>query len=353
MPQNFTLYALHGLSQAWDEEPFDMGRLPFDLGRGVTVEDVSELLKKAEAFSEYVTTQMGTRAIESLKAIRYALVHRYERTPIIVEGQVVGETDHNDESIVLMRNVAACLRLIRPMRQDASLMFGKVRNDGTFDIFGFDHPFDLLETPHNQKHFLLRTRDAEELSARLLEFLRAMHGEFWKFRMSVQFHELGHFQHRDKKARYLLWASAIESVYTSHDWEHQGSLVAKERIKWFLGEGTSLYPQGELLNLVKNPNLSVGQIVDDLYEMRNFLAHGDKLDDHFLKDTLRDGINGREIVQEVLFEAQSFIIRSSLLKILRDGLLDHFADAAHSQSFFGAQNLTRSALGKKPKAGKP
>lgn len=349
MPQNFTLYAIHGLSQAWDEEPFDMKRLPFALGQGVTVEDVSELLKKTDAFSEYVTSKMGTHAIESLKAIRYALVHRYELVPMIVDGRVVGETGKNIDSAVLLINAAACLRLIRPMRQNAAVMYGKVKEDSTFDVYGFDHPLNLLETPQNQKHFLLRTRDAEELKARLPEFLRAMHGEFWKFRMSVQFHELGYFQHRDKKARYLLWASAIESIYTSHDWEHQGSLVAKERIKWFLGENTSLYPQGELLNLVKDPNLTVGQIVDDLYEMRNFLAHGDKLEDHFLKDTLRDGINGRVIVQEVLFEAQSLIIRSSLLRILRDGLLDHFADAAHSEKFFGAQHLTRSELMKRKK----
>lgn len=350
MPQNFTLYAVHGLGQAWDEDPFDMKRLPFDLGQGVTIEDVSSLLQKTDAFSEHVTTQMGTRAVESLKAIRYALVHRYERVPIVVEGQVVGESGQNVDSAFLVRNVAACLRLIRPMRQDAAAMYGQIRENGSFDIHGFDHPFNVLETPQNQKHFLLRTRDAEELKVLLPEFLRAMGGEFWKFRMAVQFHELGHFQHRDKKARYLLWSSAIESVYTSHDWEHQGGLVAKERIKWFLGENTTLYPKGELLSFDKDPNLTVGKIVDDLYSMRNFLAHGDKLGDQFLKDTLRDGINGKVIVQEVLFEAQSSIIRTSLLKILRDGLLDHFADAARSQGYFGAQHLTRSELLKVKKA---
>jgi hypothetical protein len=232
------------------------------------------------------------------------------------------------------------------MRQDTGLMYGKVLPDGKFDLIGFDHPYDLLETPQNQKHFKLRTRDAEELKALLPEFLRAMKGEFWKFRMSVQFHELGHFQHLDKKARFLLWASAIESLYTSHHFQHQGSLVAKERIKWFLGETTSIYPQGELLNWLKDPKLTVGNILNDLYEMRNFHAHGDRLNKHFLEDTLRDGVESkiRVTVHEVLFEAQSFIIRSSLLKILRDGLLDHFTSAGASQAYFVAQHLTKSEL---------
>lgn len=39
-----------------------------------------------------------------------------------------------------------------------------------------------------------------------------------------------------------------------------------------------------------------------------------------------------------------FIIRTSLLKILRDGLLDHFADAGQAEAYFGAQGLTLKAL---------
>jgi hypothetical protein len=46
----------------------------------------------------------------------------------------------------------------------------------------------------------------------------------------------------------------------------------------------------------------------------------------------------------VLTEAQSFIIRKSLLKILSDQLLDHFADAQAAQSYFAAHNLTRDDI---------
>jgi hypothetical protein len=345
-PQNFTLYGIYGLEKTWDNgEEFDLRLLPFDIGQGVTIEDVSTLLNP-ESFNEYITGEMGQRSIKRLKETRYALVHRYERAPIIVDGKKVGEVDYDQDSFDLLRKIAACLRLIRPMRQDTGLMYGKILPNGQFDLIGFEHPYDLLETPQNQKHFKLRTRDAEELKTLLPEFLRAMNGEFWKFRMSVQFHELGHFQHRDKKARFLLWASGIESIYTSHDYDHQGGLVATGRIKWFIGENSSIYPKGELLDLIKDPNLTVGSILDDLYQCRNYHAHGDKLNDHFLKDTLRDGIdnNSRVSVYEVLFEAQSFIIRTSLLKILRDRLLDHFADASPAQAYFSAQHLTRSEL---------
>ena len=210
---------------------------------------------------------------------------------------------------------------------------------------GFDvPPLHLLEVPEVQKLFKLRNNDAEDLKTYAPEFLRAMRGEFWKFRMAVQFHELGHFQPLDWKARYLLWCSAIESIYTSHAWEHQGSLVATSRIKWFIGAATNIYAPGDISRLLEHPNLTVGGIVGDLYEMRNFIAHGDKIPESFFKDVVRTGFNGGVPKREMLLEGASFIIRTSLLKILRDGLKNHFADAGPAEAYFGAQNLTKSVL---------
>jgi hypothetical protein len=47
---------------------------------------------------------------------------------------------------------------------------------------------------------------------------------------------------------------------------------------------------------------------------------------------------------EVLVEAASFIIRGSLLKILRDGLTNHFIDANAAETYFDANNLTGSKI---------
>jgi hypothetical protein len=168
--------------------------------------------------------------------------------------------------------------------------------------------------------------------------LRGKRGEFWTFCVAVQFHELGHFQALDWKARYLLWRSAIESIYTSHDWEHQGSLVATSRIKWLLGENTSIFAPGDISNLVHDPHITIGQAVDDLFEMRNFMAHGDRIPDRFFNDAPRSGFNGQVRKWEVLTEAASFIIRASLLTILR------FADAGPAEAYLPLR-LSRSPHG--------
>lgn len=345
MRQNFTLYTIYSLDRLGDDEPFDLSRLPLEICDGVFLEDLKPLLKK-DAF-DYVTAQMGTWAVERLKQSRYAFVHRYDLQSKGVDGMLIEEHKLAEQSTILLRNIAACLRLIRPTRQITEIIHGKVKEDGTLDVFGFDHPVNLMETPQNQKLFHVRNRDADELIKTVPEFLRAMSGGFWKFRMANQFHHLGHFQHWDFKARYLLWASAMEAIYTSHSPEHKGSLVAKERIKWFLGETTSIYPKGELTPYEPDPKITVSDIVEHVYDVRNYLAHGDRLPDIYFQKTLRTGISGPLNLFTVLYEALSFIVRTSLMKILGNGLLVHFADAASAESYFGNAGLTRKALQKK------
>jgi len=175
-------------------------------------------------------------------------------------------------------------------------------------------------------------------------FYTQCRASFGSFEWRSSFYELGYWAHRSPKARYLLWASAIEAIYTSHGSEHKGSVVAKERIKWFLGENTSIYPDGELSDLITDPQISVASVVEPMYEVRNYIAHGDRIPDPFLTDTLRGGFNGPLDTFKVLFEAQSFIIRKSLLKILRDNLLVHFSDAAPAEAYFSGHGLTRTTL---------
>ena len=214
-------------------------------------------------------------------------------------------------------------------------MRGVVRDeDGTFDVSGFELPAIYgHEVPEVQKYFDVRNRDANDLRTYVPDFLREIRNPIIsKFRMAVQFHDLGHFS-SDWKARYLLWSSAVESIFTTHNREHQGTRVATARIKWFLGERTSIYAPGDLTRLLEDPTITVGNIVDDVYAVRNYLAHGDRIPDEYFNQMARQSFNGGVPRIEVLLEAVSFIIRTSLLKILRDGLLNHFQDAVSADAF--------------------
>jgi hypothetical protein len=169
--QQFSLYDIYALEIYSDCDAFDKTRLPLEITGGVRIEDVEPLLKK-DTF-EFVTPRMGTHAAGRLEKVKYALVHRFD----LRDGPGIGLDEREkqkSDSEMLVRNIAACLRLIRPMRQFALSMSGTIREDGTFDVRSFDTPIELMETPENQKLFHLRNRDADDLRKYAPLFLRAM-----------------------------------------------------------------------------------------------------------------------------------------------------------------------------------
>jgi hypothetical protein len=339
MPNKATLYPIYALADTTDRELFDTRVFPFRIVDDVAVEDVKPMFNP-DTFA-WVCDELGRHDLADLQRVQYAIVHRYT-TNLPGEGC---EADMESEKLV--RNLVACLRLVRPMRQRTSLMRGEVGEDGKINVQHFEHPRELLEVPEVQKLFQVRNADLDLLRTVANEFLRAMGNEFWKFRMAVQFHEAGHFQDWYWKARYSLWCSALEALFTSQSREHQGSLVAKERIKWFLGERTSIYDPGDIPNFIHpQPNITVGAVVDDLYTVRNFVAHGDRVPDRFFQRK-REGVGEELSVLQVLTEALSFIIRKTMLRILQGNLLQHFADAASSEAYFGTAGLTKAAIRQK------
>jgi hypothetical protein len=338
----FNLQAVYGLARAHfpGEDHFTIP-LPVEIAEGVTLENVSNLISP-HCFDGF-RAGIGTYATDRLEGVRHALIHRYEPTFMFDEEKkeviTEGMQDHASKQRVTINR--ALLRLIRPTREEAQSMHGNVRHDGSLDVMGFDHPAHISEVPENQKLFSVRNEDVETLIVLAPSFLKAMRGDYWEIRMAAQFHDLGHYQNYDPRARYLLWMSAIEGLYTSV--AEQGSKLAKARISWFLGENTSIYPRGELHDLIKEPNIKIGDILDDLYLMRNCISHGDRLDNRYFA-VKRNDLTGGLPLFGVLTEAASFIIRHSLLKILREGLMDHFTSPAESAAYFAANRLSKTDI---------
>lgn len=176
-----------------------------------------------------------------------------------------------------------------------------------------------------------------------------MAGNFWKFRMAIDMYQSGFFQQSHWKARFFLWTAALESLFTSQSrgGQHSGSMVAKERVKFLLGATTPVYPPGEFMDLDPDPGLTVADVIDEIYCLRNHTAHGDKLPDLYYEAAGRPDFQGSSVVKgEMLLEAISSIIRQCLLKILKENLIHHFADATSSEAYFTASNLTKAELKK-------
>src|SRR5258706_2268877 len=144
LPEKVTLYPIYSVAQ--DDDQFDPGALPFTVAPEITVEDASGLFND-ETF-RWTEREMGRHDLVDLRSVRYAIVHRYRTEQPNRGGDDIASED-------LVRSVMACLRLIRPMRQQASLMQGTMTQGRGFDVQHFEHPINLMNVPEVQKLFRL------------------------------------------------------------------------------------------------------------------------------------------------------------------------------------------------------
>lgn len=98
-----------------------------------------------------------------------------------------------------------------------------------------------------------------------------------------------------------------------------------ERINRFLDADSYIFPRTESLNL--QPAITVGEIVEDLYKLRNIVAHGQEILEvpyRRRKDILAtDGrrLNPYDLCYvDVLAECSLFLLQRSLFKIFTEGL---------------------------------
>jgi hypothetical protein len=239
-PNKLTFHEIHSLGWSSEEDRVTIP-LPFEIMSGVTTEDVSCWL--TDESLKWISPYIGIWEAEALKNVRFALVHRY-----FDESSVSG-TAEDGESEKLVRNLIELMHVIRPMRQRTSIVRAELQEDGRITVRGMDRPSEL-EVPEVQKLNHLRDKDLQLLKLLAPIFIEARRKAL-KFNSSVFYHAMGRLQPHGN-ARYLLWCSAIEALFTSHNIDHQGKLVATERIKWFLGSNTSIYEKGDIPDFISN-----------------------------------------------------------------------------------------------------
>src|SRR5271170_3804195 len=133
MEQKVTLYPIAGLAAKWDDEPFDESKLPATIIPEVTIENVTTMF--TENTWGLFENALSQRDMQTLKHIEHAIVHRYFFTDSYVLGAGLSP-DQRSQQIV--ERIAACLRLVRPMKQFAMRISGLIRPDGTIDVQSFD-----------------------------------------------------------------------------------------------------------------------------------------------------------------------------------------------------------------------
>jgi len=174
------------------------------------------------------------------------------------------------EKTALLNNIFVLLRIIRPHRRLAGATGTVANGKPQFNAHTFPH--DTIDVPDAVRLFCVRNRDVIELRDLLPTFLSAMRGEYWPFRMAVQYYHMG-YEQNDWKGRYLCWgSSALHALYS-----HKDQKIIP-RVSAFLGENTLIYnaadPDCEFLEANK---LTIKDVLADVNEVRHDIAHGDRI----------------------------------------------------------------------------
>src|SRR6266550_4276498 len=141
--KKLTLYPIHDIAQPWDDEPFDLNLLPFQLSDSLSIRDVSTLFDDKETFG-IVDMALSPDDARKVRNIRYAIVHEYEDATDLMRDPYKETPEERSEN--LTRNAAACLTIIRPMRQGAMLAQGTINENGHLSFSTFEHPTELETT---------------------------------------------------------------------------------------------------------------------------------------------------------------------------------------------------------------
>ena len=320
-----------------DEQPLT-GPYSILATENLTIENVSHLITP-DTFSLWKTDcYVSKDTADALEAVKFGIVHRYSS----LEERDSGLDQRSTELI----NIAdSCLSLIRPTRRSRAMHVpGVIRPDGTFDPQGFSARNEIADVPEIQKLFTIRKQDIELLTSVLPEFMllyqRDANGklkdEYEPLRMAVQLYGEG-YSLTYWKARHILWWSAIEALYGDGEDTTPARIYAlfgNKNLKD--GYNCTIYEPGDIPSCYYPSPESLhrlGEMVPLIYDVRNASAHGQRVpDSHFV--SMPHPFGESVIGLDVLAEAATFIIRKTIVEIVKRGWRDEFKDRAARENFW-------------------
>lgn len=264
----------------WDASWNIRNDLPFDLGHGFSVRDMSPVLSCTDLslWNGYVAEEQQKKITDARVCIthEYTAGHRHDPA--------------SEHSLRPLRFLLAHLRLIVPNRTTADFMIQGTYENGRLGDFRFGY----------EQHDLI-LEDAElsvsEIDAGDLAELRKILPWVICFEANAQclaplFIAL-HFSEKvyaeeDPRVKTLLRVMALEALFASGSAFGKQALVP--RLPKFIGASTDLYGLYTSDWRRDLGKLIVADVIDDVCSLRNKIAHGDVVPSVWLRKEYRKGI---------------------------------------------------------------
>lgn len=157
--------------------------------------------------------------------------------------------------------------------------------------------------------------------------------KYYPLWISINFCEKFYLEYESFRARHLFRVMAIEALLCS-DGDY-GRQALKSKLPKLLGWHSDLYDgyHNKLIGYYAPKLMLSDQLIDDVYGLRNKVAHGDQIPSDWTTPC-RGGFDAQLSYADVLCEAAGSMLRLIWLRIMSDGLQDIFADKKRMNKFF-------------------
>jgi hypothetical protein len=311
--QKVTITPVFGLPQPFmdDNDDFSSKHLPFEVGPGVYLADIHEQMENAD-LSLWARDYLSKEDVKKIQDWQYALVNYYDEEQYL-------QSDSEELSRELVHRIFIGLRIVRPSWVPYQYLHAQIRPDGGFEPSGFMRAEMRLTVFPCDSWAPIRRKDAEMLRVIVPALLKAYETNCQPVTRAMRILEVGYIS-EFPDVKQLMWAIGLESLFTSS--EHSGAQLAIHRIRQFLGSKTPVYEQSDFQRHVSVPSLTLKNVLGDIYDVRNKLAHGEWIPKEYLE---KPGYNGGACSYgDILLEATGIVLRLALIKILRESLLEAF-----------------------------
>lgn len=314
-------------------DPFVLPGGGLDLGFGLSIQDFSTRMKQLDlgvwelAFSA-----------DQLKEIRNwstCLVHKYHAIPI--------HGDAEKASSNLLSYVIGHLRILAPNRTTrADELQLEVTGSGQLSAFSCSKAvaWPSIHLSDCEKGILGINLDHLQQLKNWMPWISdfwANWRNYYPLWISLHFLEKFYLEYDSFRARHLFLVLALKALLCSDKDNDFGRQALRPKIQKLLGWRTDLYATyNNSRILVRLPALPLtDKLIDDIYTLRNKVAHGDRIPVEWTGKDFRSAFAGGPLCYaDVLSEAAIAITRSVWLKIISQNLQKTFADKKAMERFF-------------------
>jgi hypothetical protein len=254
------------------------------------------------------------------------------------DGEQYGARKRLPKSATELRNAMLAFQLWAPKGWTGIIINADSTDAGSLKVDSVQCPEPYVKTEWG--NFLsLKHLPVAELGKLIDGVCAAMEADSAESHNPFQYLEIGlqtAFDHF--KAGALLWMIGLDSLLTA-----QSEALFASRLCRLLGADTRIFPDD---SVGRRPVYTVAAVAADIYQMRNQIAHGDRIHDAYLEKTefrfdhpdaeyLRIG---ERTYQSVFLEAALFALVAALRKVILDGHLERLRQPRAWKNYLGGKN---------------